>query len=141
MPSSDSGGSPGVAALPDFDRDGQLNDRDIDLLCAALGSDDPRFDLNHDGPVDEDDFDLLVESIMGSRIGDANLDRRFDSQDIVFIFQAGEYEDDLPRNSGWAEGDWNCDGDFTSDDLVLAFVEGGYEEAGDGRLISGGDVD
>ena len=47
---------------------------------------------------------------------------------MVLVFQAGEYEDGVAGNSGWAEGDWNCDGDFTTRDLVVAFMEGGYEE-------------
>lgn len=42
-------------------------------------------------------------------------------------FTAGEYEDAVAMNSGWAEGDWNADGDFTSADIVSAFSDGGYE--------------
>jgi hypothetical protein len=59
-------------------------------------------------------------------IGDSNLDRRFDSADIVRVFQAGEYEDALTDNSTWAEGDWNGDREFTTRDLVLAFQLGQY---------------
>ncbi|MEZ6115113.1 MAG: hypothetical protein R3C28_00850 [Pirellulaceae bacterium] len=45
----------------------------------------------------------------------------------MMVFQAGEYEDSLVRNSNWSDGDWNGDGEFTSSDLVLAFAAGGYE--------------
>ena len=45
------------------------------------------------------------------------------------VFQAGEYEDDIPGNSTWAEGDWDRDGDFTSSDMVAAFASGKYESA------------
>ncbi|MEZ6120654.1 MAG: hypothetical protein R3C28_29320 [Pirellulaceae bacterium] len=46
--------------------------------------------------------------------GDANGDGRFDSSDLVQIFQAGHYEDAVDRNSTKAEGDFNGDGDFTT---------------------------
>ena len=59
--------------------------------------------------------------------GDANQDGRFDSNDLVQVFQAGEYEDDIAGNSTWEEGDWNGDGDCDSNDLVLAFQTGLYE--------------
>lgn len=55
-------------------------------------------------------------------IGDANLDGVFNDDDLLLIFQAGKYEDDIENNSTWAEGDWNNDGDFTSKDLVAAFI-------------------
>ena len=43
------------------------------------------------------------------------------------VFQVGEYEDDLPLNSGWTDGDWNGDRDFTTTDILLAFQVGAYE--------------
>jgi hypothetical protein len=58
--------------------------------------------------------------------GDANLDGRFDSADLLLVFQAGEYEDAVEDNSSFAEGDWNQDGDFTSSDLVWAFQTSRY---------------
>ncbi len=76
--------------------------------------------------MEREDVDFLVKSILRSRPGDANLDGIFDSQDLVYVFQRGEYEDPLPGNSGWADGDWDGDGEFTSADMVRAFVEGGY---------------
>jgi hypothetical protein len=61
--------------------------------------------------------------------GDANGDGRFDSGDLVLVFQAGEYEDAVAHNSSFEEGDWNGDGDFGTDDLVLAFQTGNYVQA------------
>ncbi|MEZ6120656.1 MAG: FG-GAP-like repeat-containing protein [Pirellulaceae bacterium] len=58
--------------------------------------------------------------------GDANGDGRFDSSDLVQIFQAGHYEDAVDRNSTKAEGDFNGDGDFTTADLVFAFQHENY---------------
>ena len=65
----------------------------------------------------------------GTIMGDANQDGRFDSQDLVTVFQSNEYRDDLEDNSTWSEGDWTCDGDFDTDDLVAAFQSGQYEQA------------
>jgi hypothetical protein len=62
-------------------------------------------------------------------VGDANLDGGFDSQDLVRVFQTGEYEDGTLGNSSWAEGDWNGDGEFDSRDLVRAFQAGSYRSA------------
>ncbi len=71
----------------------------------------------------------LVHEILSTTVGDANLDRVFDSSDLVQVFVAGEYEDNVIGNSGWADGDWDCDGDFTTSDLVAAFQDGGYVAA------------
>jgi hypothetical protein len=58
--------------------------------------------------------------------GDSNGDGRFNTGDLVLIFQAGKYEDALGNNTSFEEGDWNGDGDFTSSDLVYAFQTGGF---------------
>ena len=62
-------------------------------------------------------------------VGDVNGDGRFDSSDLVAVFQVGEYEDDIEDNSIFEDGDWNGDGDFTTSDLVLAFTQGHYADA------------
>jgi hypothetical protein len=88
-------------------------------------------DLDNDG-----DLDAVFGNIdQGNQLwfntplaaGDANRDGQFDSADLVQVFQAGKYEDDVEDNSTWEEGDWNGDGDFDSGDLVTAFQEGLYE--------------
>ncbi len=58
--------------------------------------------------------------------GDANRDGVFDSSDLVLIFAAGKYEDDVLRNTRWEEGDWDGDQEFSTADLVYAFQAGGY---------------
>ena len=85
-------------------------------------------DLDGDG-----DHDLLVKSTFygivwfESRIvGDSNNDGRFNSTDLVRVFQSGEYDDGIKNNSTFEEGDWNRDGEFDSSDLVLAFQSGAY---------------
>ena len=77
--------------------------------------------------VDHVDFETLLSEAFGSGPGDANLDGRFGTDDLVQVFQAAEFEDGVAGNSGWAEGDWNCDGDFGTDDLVAEFITGSFE--------------
>ncbi len=116
-------------------RDGDVNGSgitdasDIDryTLVIELGIQDPIYDLNGDKMVDLADRRFLVHDVLKVWFGDANLDRQFNSADFVQVFQAGEYEDFVPRNSGWSNGDWDGDGDFSSSDMILAFQDGGYE--------------
>ena len=120
-----------TSVLPgDLDADGLLSAADIDSLADAIGTDrtDVYDDVNWDGTVDLDDHAHWVKSLAQTWFGDANLDSEFNSGDLVAVFSAGEYEDALEDNSGWAEGDWDGDGDFTSGDLVAAFTDGGYEQ-------------
>lgn len=114
--------------LGDLDGDDVVGAADIDLFCAALGdgSNDARLDLNGDAAIDRNDVDFLLRDILQTTRGDANLDRVFNSRDLVQIFQAGLYEDTSGTRAGWAGGDWNCDGRFSTADLVAAFEEGGY---------------
>ena len=118
-----------VATPGDFNADGIVNDVDIDLLCGQMQGVDLSFDLTNDGIVDRSDVTYLVRNILGTDYGDANLDGSFNSADLIKIFQAGQYQDNIAGNSGWATGDWNCDGDFTTADLIVAFQAGSYTDA------------
>jgi hypothetical protein len=129
--SSRPGGSPGQlssAASADFDANGTVDAADVDRLFLALraAETDLRFDITGDGRLDELDRDQMIHGVLGTMFGDTNLDLRFNSSDLVAVFQAGEYEDGIAGNSTWQEGDWNGDGDFSTADLVLAFQDGGY---------------
>lgn len=62
-------------------------------------------------------------------IGDSNLDGQFDSSDLVTVFIAGEYEDEIAGNSRFITGDWNVDREFNSADMVVAFQLGEYESS------------
>ena len=57
-------------------------------------------------------------------IGDVDGNGRFDTSDLVKVFQAGKYETNEP--AGWSDGDWNGNQRFESGDLVLAFQSGSY---------------
>ena len=79
-----------------------------------------RYDIVREGkvgdgvtdPPNSSDLDYLIKTFMSTFKGDANLDGIFNSSDLVSVFQAGQYEDDIPQNSNWATGDWNADGEF-----------------------------
>ena len=60
--------------------------------------------------------------------GDANGDGHFNSRDLVGIFTASQYENDIPLDATWTTGDWTGDREFDSSDLVSAFLVGGYEQ-------------
>ena len=114
----------------DFNNDVLLTDVDIDLLSAEFraGTNDAKFDLNSDNLVDQADRQVWVKQLKNAYFGDANLDGEFNTGDLVAVFQAGEYEDELAKNSSWATGDWYGDAEFDTGDLVLAFQDGGFEQ-------------
>ena len=127
------GGSPGTAdgQAPDadFDDDGDVDADDLDLLSIGVRSSDQRFDLNQDGVADAADRNLMISQLLGTNFGDSNLDGVFNSNDLVLVFSAGEYEDDVAGNSGWSDGDWNGDGDFDTSDMIAVFSAGGFTYA------------
>ncbi|MCA9213192.1 MAG: lamin tail domain-containing protein, partial [Planctomycetales bacterium] len=101
---------------------------DVDLVCQAIRADEyvTNYDLDGDSTLSNNDLDFLVETILRSSPGDANLDRQFDSSDLVMLFANGEYEDGIQNNSLWTEGDWNCDGEFNTSDWIVAFQRATY---------------
>ena len=116
-------------ALPgDVNQDQTVDALDIDAMCRQIGSGefDVAFDLNRDQLVNQADSQWLIEQILGTTAGDANLDGVFNSADLITAFGAGLYEDAVPGNATWSSGDWTCDGDFDSADLVAAFQSGAY---------------
>jgi hypothetical protein len=113
----------------DFNGDGRLGVGDISLLAneilAQTHADE--FDITDDGLVDHTDLNDWVHALKRTWLGDANLDGEFDSGDLVAVFEAGKYEQDVAAS--WLEGDWNADGRFGTGDLVVAFEDGGYVTA------------
>lgn len=124
-----SSSAPDLSAA-DLNDDGVFDVKDINALVFAIrfGAVDDQLDLDGDGIVAENDHTVLIKDLAQTWFGDANLDREFNTADLVDVFTSGEYEDPVPVNSTWSEGDWNADGDFNSGDLVVAFQDGGYEQ-------------
>jgi hypothetical protein len=121
---------PFVRVPGDFNGDKMVTAEDLDLLSAEVRLDERRgwFDLNADQIVNQLDVSFWVHDLKTTWFGDSNLDGEFNSSDLVSVFQAGEYEDEIIGNSTWATGDWNGDTEFTTSDLVVAFQDGGYEQ-------------
>jgi hypothetical protein len=123
------GRSPVAGAQP-VGWDGFVDDQDIDYCCrmALLGSwhelndavyIDLSCDMNGDLEVNDADVTELVEVILGTLVGDVNLDGAVDPADTDII--VASIFDPNPCNSngscGWADGDANCDGYVDSADL------------------------
>lgn len=114
----------------DLDGNGVLDANDIDLLTEAVltGETNPRFDLDANGVVAAGDRRYWVDELKRTYFGDANLDGRFDTGDLVLVFQQGQYEDSVVGNSRWSDGDWDGDREFSSADFIIAFQGGGFEQ-------------
>lgn len=74
----------------DLNGDQIVDALDIDRLSAALGEllDDPAMDLNFDKFLDERDRDHLIENILGTQCGDADLDGDVDFLDFLKLASA-----------------------------------------------------
>ncbi|MEZ6119151.1 MAG: hypothetical protein R3C28_21630 [Pirellulaceae bacterium] len=114
------------ALLGDLNRDGLVDVQDLDMLAIGLRMNPEKamWDVDQDGRPTDADRLFLIHDVLGTPLGDSNLDGRFDSSDFVQVFTAGLFETgDL---AGWADGDWNGDGMFSTADLVAAFSAGGF---------------
>ena len=95
------------------------------MLYAALanGSSDPIFDLNDDGSLSRADVTFLVEDILGTRVGDANLDGGVDFDD--FLLLAANFG--LPGT--WSTGDFDGDGTIQFADFLSLADSFGFDAA------------
>ena len=98
----------------DFNEDGIVDARDIDLVAAALsGEFDPSFDLNEDSVLDDGDLTVMVEDIVGTIFGDADLNRRVDFADFLILSA------NFARSAGWSAGDFDGNGEVSFADFLL----------------------
>ena len=103
-----------VAPPPgDFTSDGHVDATDIDILCSAVNGEQlAAGDLNSDQVIDLDDVRHLVEEILGTAMGDVDLDGRVNSSDLNILGAHWQTAVD-----GWSSADFNCDGFVQSTDL------------------------
>jgi hypothetical protein len=132
--------STGAAAFYDQSQPCQF-DAGRSLSDLPAGANLEAVDLNHDRRADlfvlgEDTSPRQIQWFENRVIGDLDGDGLFTSSDLVLVFQAGEYEDGLVRNSTFQTGDWNGDGEFDSADLVFAFQAGHYEAAANPAAVA-----
>jgi hypothetical protein len=71
------------------------------------------FDLNNSGEVDQADVQFLVENIIGTFMGDANLDGKVDAADLDQVGINWQRMD----GAGWSDGDFTGDGTVNAQDL------------------------
>ncbi|MBX3382943.1 MAG: hypothetical protein KF864_05480 [Phycisphaeraceae bacterium] len=135
-----SAGGPTVGYAP-YGADGRIDAADIDYVYAQFRSNpniadgvadwrdlnkavhfDLSADLNGDLIVDDNDICLLVTGILGTSIGDVNLDGVVDSTDLAI---AVAYRNGLDAPGGWANGDVDGDGLVTESDLAIIASGGG----------------
>ena len=90
----------------DFDDDDDVDVDDICLLQTAIfeESTDLSFDLDGNGLVELEDLELMIEVILMTRFGDANLDLKVDAQDLNIN---GLNWQQSPR--WWGEGNFSVD--------------------------------
>jgi hypothetical protein len=114
-----------AAWVGDWNRDGQFDSLDLDVLGVALdqGLDDLLYDYNDDGDVDEADLLHFLAEALNSRPGDVDLSGVVDEADLEILKLS------YKQSGGWAQGDLNLDGkvDF-ADYTVLARNWGGTGE-------------
>ena len=94
----------------DFNDDQLVDDTDIDLLLTAInaGSEDLQFDLDSSNAVTAADATFLVESILGTRFGDNDLDGDVDLSDYNTL--ATNFNPSGTYGPYWWQ-DGNVDGD------------------------------
>lgn len=120
-----------VSTVPgDLDGDNVLSAGDADQWTVWINDqfDIPSLDFDGNGKLEFADRSAWLAQVAHVFVGDAGFDGIFDGSDLIQVFQRGEYEDNLEKNSTWADGDWTGDGEFDSGDLVAAFADGGYEQ-------------
>lgn len=115
----------GPSVPGDLDLNGEINAADIDALALAIRSQQSgqRFDVDGDGGVDEDDFTFLVETIIGTKRGDTNLDGRVDFAD--FLVHSANF---AAQDVGWASGNFDTDDEVSFTDFLVLSANFGFQQ-------------
>ncbi len=125
--------------------DGTVDTADIDYVCANIGNWDNldeavymdlSADMDGDTAVTQSDLTEIVEVILGTQMGDANLDGVIDQLDRHIVNTGLTADCNSNATCGWADGNFNCDGIVDEDDLTLTMpLPGDYDGDGDIDLV------
>lgn len=98
----------------DVNGDGLISAQDVDRLYEAIRSNDTNelLDLNGDQLTNELDVSFLVEDILGTQFGDANLDGHVNFDDFASL------SSHFGEAGSWDSGDFNGDGEVNFIDFV-----------------------
>jgi hypothetical protein len=114
--------TPGVVSfagglLGDLDNSGVVDSRDVDFAfdLARASSNILYADLNGDSVVNAADATYLVQNILGSRMGDANLDGFVDASDFN-LWNQSKFSS---CGTSWSHGDFNGDGATDGSDFNI----------------------
>ena len=101
----------------DFNGDGEVTTDDIDVLQNAVraNTDVLYYDLDGDLSVDTGDVNFLVQNVIGTFIGDAQLDGQVDAADLNQVGVNWR----RTNVAGWGQGDFTGDGRVDAADLNL----------------------
>ena len=88
---------------------------DIDALSAEVraGTNNPLFDLNGDGFVDDTDRTIWVQDIAGTFFGDADLNKEVNFADFLAVSNA------FGGDGGWSQGDFDGNGSIDFPDFLV----------------------
>jgi hypothetical protein len=117
----------------DFNGDGEIGLSDLDTINCWVTSGmsyHAPMDLDQDGDLDRADVERMM-GFLRTTYGDANYDGKFDSADVVQLFEHAQYDDGILHNSTWATGDFSGDREFDSEDLICIFQKSVYEPNAD----------
>jgi ELWxxDGT repeat protein len=111
------------ALVGDTNGDLLLDSRDIDAVFAAsrANSTDSVFDVNGDGVVAATDGAYIVESIIGTKVGDLDLNGRVEFADFLIL------STNFGQSATYAEGDADGDGMVGFADFLLMSANFGFE--------------
>ncbi len=105
-----------LSFVGDFNNDFSYTATDIDLLSAHVrgNGQSSAFDLDNNSIVNAGDLRFMVESVLGTRFGDANLDGAVNAIDSAIL----QVNFGL-SNVGWASGDFDGSGRVDFGDVAL----------------------
>lgn len=115
------------AARGDFTGDGQVDARDIDQLLAAIrmGSEVAFYELGAaTSELDDEDVRILVQDVLGTRRGDANLDGAVNFAD--FLLLSANFGSTLAT---WSDGDFDGSGTVDFTDFLILSSQFGFDRA------------